>query len=514
MSAPALRLSGITKRFGPVLANDRVDLDVAPGTIHGIIGENGAGKSTLVSIIYGFYEADAGEIAVGGVPAEIRTSADAIALGIGMVHQHFVLVPTATVLENAMLGAEGGFLLREGRARTRAELARLARDYGLEVDPDALVGALPVGLQQRVEILKALLRGARILILDEPTGVLSPRETEALFEILRTLRARGVTVLLITHKLREILAVTDDVSVIRGGRIVATRRTAETTRQELADLMVGRRVALEVTRVTTEPGPVALRAEGLGWRDARGVACLEDIDLELRAGEITGLAGVSGNGQSELLDLLSGIAPPQTGAIAIGPRRIDRAAPASPAEMRRLGLAHEPEDRHLRGLVLAFEARESAVLGYQQAPEAGAGWLLSPAALAAHCRALMARFDVRPGQPRLRTANFSGGNQQKLVLARELERGPKILLIGQPTRGVDIGGIAFIHEQLMGLKAAGCAILVVSAELDEILALSDRILVMTGGRIVGRLAREEADLRRIGLLMAGVAETAPAEAGA
>ncbi len=504
MTAPALSLRGITKRFGPVLANDAVDLDVAAGTIHGIIGENGAGKSTLVSIIYGFYEADDGEIQIAGAPAQIRSSADAIALGIGMVHQHFVLVPTATVLENIMLGREGGFLLRQGRARTRTDLARLAAAYGLEVDLDARIDSLPVGLQQRVEILKALLRGARILILDEPTGVLSPTETEAFFDILRMLRARGVTVLLITHKLQEILAVTDAVSVLRGGRMVGRRTTSETSREELAELMVGRRVALQVEKLPTEQGAVAFAARALGWHDANGVARVRGVDLELRAGEITGLAGVSGNGQSELLDLLCGIARLQEGRIEIAGRQIDAAHPTDPAEMRALGLAHVPEDRHRRGLVLGFEARENAVLGYQEQASAGAGWLLSPAALATHCARLMARFDVRPADPALRTANFSGGNQQKLVLARELDQSPRVLIIGQPTRGVDVGGIAFIHEELMRLKTRGCAILVVSAELDEVLALSDRILVMAGGQITGEVAPETADLRQIGLMMAGI----------
>jgi len=502
-SATALSLVAITKRFGPVLANDAVDLDVAAGTIHGIIGENGAGKSTLVSIIYGFHRADSGTISVDGERAEIRASSDAIALGIGMVHQHFVLVPTLTVLENAMLGAEGGLLLAEGRARTGAELTRLAETYGLKIDIDATVGSLPVGLQQRVEILKALLRGARILILDEPTGVLSPTETDSFFEVLRALRERGVTVILITHKLREILAVTDTVSIMRGGRMVAHRRTADTSREELAELMVGRRVALEVTAVEADRGPVLLCARALGWRDARGLPRVQDVSLELRAGEIVGLAGVSGNGQSELLDLLSGIAPLQDGSIEIDERVIDRGAPCGPAEMRRLGLAHVPEDRHRRGLVLNFEARESAVLGHHCKACAGEGLLISPAALTHHCAQLMERFDVRPPDPRLRTANFSGGNQQKLVLAREIDQAPRIILIGQPTRGIDIGGIAFIHEQLMAMKARGCAILVVSVELEEILALSDRIAVMTGGRIVGILPRSDADTGRIGLMMAG-----------
>ncbi|MDT8344185.1 MAG: ABC transporter ATP-binding protein [Thermohalobaculum sp.] len=503
---PAVRLTGISKRFGAVQANRDVALEVAAGTIHGIIGENGAGKSTLVSILYGFYEADEGRIEIAGREVAIRSSADAIGHGIGMVHQHFMLVPTFTVLENVMLGAEGGALLAKGRAATRAELIRLSATYGLEVDPDAKVGDLAVGLQQRVEILKALRRGAKILILDEPTGVLTPDETDRLFGILRGLRREGVTVLLITHKLREIMAVTDRVSVMRRGEMVAHRETAATTREDLAELMVGRKVLLEVSRVETVPGAVALRAEGLTWRDARGVARLKDVSLEVRAGEILGLAGVSGNGQSELLDVLSGIAGVQEGRIVIGPRAIDRAHPAEPAEMRAMGVAHVPEDRHRRGLVLPFEAQENAVLGYHHGPATGTGRLLDLRALGAHCAELMRRFDVRPANPRLRSSGFSGGNQQKLVLAREIEQAPRILLVGQPTRGVDIGAIEFIHTRLLEMKKAGAAILLVSVELDEIMALSDRIAVMNAGRIEGTLDRAEATPHRLSLLMAGVRE--------
>jgi len=506
MTAPAVRLTGVTKRFGPVIANDAVDLEVMPGTIHGIIGENGAGKSTLVSILYGFYTADEGTIEIGGKPAPIQNSADAIANGIGMVHQHFMLVPNFTVLENIMLGAEGGAMLRVGKAATRAELLRLSRDYALDVDPDAVIEDLPVGLQQRVEILKALRRGARILILDEPTGVLTPAETDRFFDILRGLREQGVTILLITHKLREIMEVTDSVSVMRRGQMVGHRRTADTTREELAELMVGRAVSLEVDRIAAEPGAVTLAAKGLTWRDEDGVARLSDVSLDLRAGEILGLAGVSGNGQSELLDILSGIAPIQDGQMIIGERVVTRADPLDPAEMRRLGISHVPEDRHRRALVLPFEARENAVLGYHDGARAGAGRMLSPAAMQDHCETLMTRFDVRPIAPRQPAAGFSGGNQQKLVMAREIETEPQIMLIGQPTRGVDIGGIAFIHAEIMARKAAGCAILLVSVELDEIMALSDRIAVMNAGRIVGQMPRAEADTGRIGLMMAGVAQ--------
>ncbi len=510
MTTPAVRLTGITKRFGPVIANDTVDLEVASGTIHGIVGENGAGKSTLVSILYGFYSADSGMMEVDGAPVTIADSAQAIAHGIGMVHQHFMLIPDFTVLENVMLGAEGGALLRDGKAATRAELLRLERDYALDVDPDAVVGDLPVGMQQRVEILKALRRGARILILDEPTGVLTPAETDRFFDILRGLRAQGVTVLLITHKLREIMDVTDNVSVMRRGKMVAHRRTAETTREEIAELMVGRTVSFEVDRIDAVPGPVAMSAHGLTWHDAGGVARLSDVSLDLRNGEILGLAGVSGNGQSELLDILAGIVPVQAGRIVIGSREVAAQSPADPAQMRRLGLAHVPEDRHQRGLILPFDAAENSVLGYHDGPRTGDGRLLDPKAMHAHCAALMARFDVRPGDPRQRAAGFSGGNQQKLVMAREIEPEPRIMLIGQPTRGVDIGGIAFIHAEIMARKAAGCAILLVSVELDEILALSDRIMVMNAGRVVGEVPRAKADTRRIGMMMAGVAEDSAA----
>ncbi|MEM6489336.1 MAG: ABC transporter ATP-binding protein [Pseudomonadota bacterium] len=552
VAPPAIRLIGITKRFGPVVANAAVDLSVQPGTIHGIVGENGAGKSTLVSILYGFYHADAGAIEIAGRPVQIPDSAAAIALGIGMVHQHFMLVPNFTVLENVMLGAEaaaaaavadatgtetgpgadvgtdaspgagapkGRIGLAAARRAARADLARLAADYGLEVPPDAVTGDLPVGLQQRVEIVKALARGARVLILDEPTGVLTPDETDRFFDILRSLRAQGVTVLLITHKLREIMALCDNVSVMRQGRMVAHRAVADTTREELASLMVGRDVKLEAEHRATDPGPVRLVADALTWRDRAGVARLSDVSLTLRAGEILGLAGVAGNGQSELLDLMSGIAAVQEGRIRLiagnAERTIDARHPADPRRLRAEGVAHVPEDRHRRGLVLPFAARDNAVLGYQHGADAGAGRWLSPAAMRARCAALMRAFDVRPPDPELRAAGFSGGNQQKLVLAREFEAAPGVLLIGQPTRGVDIGAIEAIHARILAMKEAGAAILLVSVELDEILALSDRIAVINQGRLIGVLPRAEADRHRLGLMMSGVAptDTGPADTG-
>ena len=534
---PAVELRRINKRFGAVRANRDIDLAVERGAITGIIGENGAGKSTLVSVLYGFHTADSGEVLIDGEPVRLGGAADAIAHGIGMVHQHFMLVPAMTVLENVMLGSEGGPWLAGGERAARARMAELGAVYGLEIDPDAQVGGLPVGLQQRVEILKALLRGARILILDEPTGVLTPQEAGRLFDILRILKRDGTTILLITHKLREIMAVTDTVCVMRRGAMVAHRETRTTSQEELARLMVGRDVAFAAgddggghgtpekhglpgehgTRGSTgarggllRPEPPILRVEALGHTDDRGVPRLSDVRFDLRAGEILGIAGVAGNGQSELLDVLSGITPPCSGRITFAGRTITAASPADPSALRGLGLAHVPEDRRRRGLVLPFTASESSILGYQDGREAGAGVLLSLAAIRRRCAALMERYDVRPPEPDLRCDGFSGGNQQKLVVARELSAAPRVLLVGQPTRGVDVGAIEFIHARLLEIRDAGCAILLVSVELDEILALSDRILVMNAGRIVGEAARGEADPDRIGLMMTGVCRRGPA----
>ncbi|MDE0410442.1 MAG: ABC transporter ATP-binding protein [Alphaproteobacteria bacterium] len=504
----AVRLHGVTKRFGAVLANDGVDLDIPAGTVHGIIGENGAGKSTLASIVYGLYAPDRGSVEIDGRPASLRSPADAIRLGVGMVHQHFMLVPTFTVLENVMLGAEGGFRLRSGEADIRARLEGLSRAHGLEVDPDALVDELPVGLRQRVEILKALFRGARILILDEPTGVLTPDETDRLFVILRAIRDAGGTVVLITHKLREVMAVCDMVSVMRHGRLAGHRSTAETTTGELAELMVGRKVGQTVRPPESGAGTPVLRAAGLTWKHPGGAPRLKDVSLELRAGEILAVAGVSGNGQSELLDVLSGLADVQEGHVEFAGRRIDAAHPATPAELRALGLAHVPEDRQRRGLVLPFETRENAVLGRPES--AGPGPWTSGAAMQAHAEPLIARFDIRPPEPRLPAAGFSGGNQQKIVLAREFESVPAVLLLGQPTRGVDIGTIETIHAEVMALKEQGSAILLVSTELDEILALADRIMVMNAGRVAGTVPAEGATARQLGLMMTGASEEAGA----
>ena len=502
-SPPAVRLTGIDKRFGAVHANRAVDLTVQRGTVHGIVGENGAGKSTLMSILYGFYQADSGAIEVEGKPARIRGSAEAIALGIGMVHQHFMLVDTLSALDNVLLGAEPGWRLNAARAVVRSKLTALMQETGLNVDLDALVQDLPVGELQRLEILKALYRGARILILDEPTAVLTPQETEALFVTLRQLRDKGTTVLLITHKLKEIMALCDAVTVMRAGQVVLDTPIADTSLDGLAEAMVGRRVNLGRAGAAAQAGAVLLQATSLGWCDAFGVARLADVSLTLRAGEIVGIAGVSGNGQSELLDVLSGLLAPAEGTLRVGEHSFTPAHWLDTARARELRIAHVPEDRHRRGLVLPFDAWESAVLGYQGLPRySRGGWMRRPV-MEADCAQMMERYDVRPRNPKLRSSKFSGGNQQKLVLAREAQPEPKVLLVGQPTRGVDIGAIEFIHGRLRAMRDAGGAVLVVSSELDEILALSDRVVVMNAGRVAGELPIDACSELALGRLMSG-----------
>ncbi|OQP84626.1 heme ABC transporter ATP-binding protein [Rhizobium rhizosphaerae] len=503
MSDIAIELKGIDKRFGLVHANRAIDLKVRKGTIHGIIGENGAGKSTLMSILYGFYQADSGEILIDGQPVTIKDPNAAIAAGIGMVHQHFMLVDNFTVLENVMLGAEDSQILNASIAKARVELKRLEREYALEVNPDALIEELPVGLQQRVEILKALYRKADILILDEPTGVLTPPEADHLFRILAQLKAQGKTIILITHKLREIMAITDEVSVMRRGEMVATRQTKATSVEELAELMVGRRVLLRVDKGPASPGAVKLKVENLTVRDGRGVTMVDNVSFELKAGEIVGIAGVAGNGQSELLEAISGIRRAAGGRVMLNGTAVDVTGKADPADLRQRGLAHVPEDRHHVGLVLKFEEAENAILGYHREPRYGRGPFLDIPAIRREAEEKISRYDIRPPNPRLKTANFSGGNQQKIVLAREMERGPDVLIIGQPTRGVDVGAIEFIHKRIIEMRDQGVAVLLVSVELDEIRALSDRILVMFAGRVVGERGADAAE-GELGLLMAGI----------
>ena len=504
-AAPAIELRGISKAFGPVQANKDISIRVMRGTIHGIIGENGAGKSTLMSILYGFYKADKGKILIGGAPTAIPDSQAAIRAGIGMVFQHFKLVQNFSVVENVILGAEDGALLRPTLAKARAALAQLARDYELDVNPEALIENLSVGHQQRVEILKALYRQADILILDEPTGVLTPDEADHLFRILKGLKDQGKTIILITHKLREIMEITDTVSVMRRGEMTATVKTADTNPEALAEMMVGRKVLLNVAKNPAEPGKTVLEVENLRVRDAAGVERLKGISLTVRAGEILGIAGVAGNGQSELLEILGGIQK-GTGHIRVNGRELDLTGRHSDGQSRRAdGIAHVPEDRQHLGMIMDFTAWENVAFGYHHDPAYQKNALfMDNEALLADTQGKMERFDVRPPIATLAAKSFSGGNQQKIVLAREIERNPDLLLIGQPTRGVDIGAIEFIHKRIVELRDAGKAVLLVSVELDEILSLSDRIAVMFDGRIMGERLPEKTNERELGLLMAGV----------
>lgn len=502
MAACALELIQISKRFGLVKANQDISLCVPAGSIHGIIGENGAGKSSLVNIIYGFYQADSGEIRIQGQPIKIQDSKQAIAAGIGMVHQHFMLVEEFTALENIMLGAEGGLLLHEGEQRVRQRLAELSRLYGLEVPLDTPVNQLAVGVQQRIEILKTLYREARILILDEPTGVLTPQEADELFKILRALKADGVTILLITHKLREIMAITDQVSVMRQGKMVAHRVTAETSMPELAELMVGRKLQQSFERLARPTGELLLQVRDLTVYDRQGWLRVNKVNFHVASGEVVGIAGVSGNGQTELLQALAGILPLSSGEILFAGQTITAQQPSNPARMRELGMAHVPEDRHRMGLVLSFAADQSSILGYQRADKYNQGWRLEESAIRHEYAERAEQFDIRPRDPLLGSSHFSGGNQQKIVLAREIGAEPSVLLVGQPTRGVDIGAIEFIHQQLMTMRNEGKGIVLVSVELDEIMRLADRIIVMCDGMITGEVSREEANEQILGLLMA------------
>lgn len=506
--SPAIDLKRVSKSFGPVQANKNINLTVKRNSIHGIVGENGAGKSTLMSILYGFYTADSGEIFVNGQKVKIKDSSHALELGIGMVHQHFMLVENFTVLENIILGAEGDPLLAASKSKAREELARLANDYGLEVDPDAIIEDLSVGQEQRVEILKALYRGADVLILDEPTGVLTPTEADQLFRILEQLRDEGKTIILITHKLREIMAITDTVSVMRQGEMVGTVATKDTSPDQLAEMMVGRRVLLQVEKTPAKPGAKVLEVNGLSVTDEMNVPRVKNVSFDVHAGEIVGIAGVAGNGQSQLLEAIAGIYAPLLGEVRITGKPVSFHSDGVADKVREMGLAHVPEDRHKMGLVTQFEEWENSILGYEDSEKYGAGAILSINAAMEEAQKRIEMFDIRPQNPRLKTANFSGGNQQKIVLAREMDRDLDILIVGQPTRGVDIGAIEFIHKQIIRLRDEGKAVLLVSVELDEIRALSDRVLVMFDGEVVTQLPPTASE-KEFGLAMAGLD---PAEA--
>ncbi len=506
-AAPAIELRGISKAFGPVQANKDISISVKKGTIHGIIGENGAGKSTLMSILYGFYKADAGEIFINGEKTVIPNSQAAIAAGIGMVFQHFKLVETFTVLENVVLGVEDGPLLKSSLDKARVSLKAISDEYELNVDPDAITEDLSVGHHQRIEILKALYRQAEVLILDEPTGVLTPDEANHLFRILRNLKNEGKTIILITHKLREIMSITDTVSVMRRGEMMSTVNTADTSPEDLAERMVGRKVLLDIKKDPANPGKSVLKVEDLRVVDEFGVERIKGISFEVKAGEILGIAGVAGNGQTQLLEVLGGYQK-ATGKVIVNGDEIDLTGKSSDGQSRRArGIAHVPEDRQAEGLVMEFMAWENIIFGYHHDPAYQKNaMLMDNEAIKAETQAKMERFDVRPPNPNLQAKSFSGGNQQKLVLAREIERNPDLLLVGQPTRGVDIGAIEFIHKSIIDLRDQGKAILLVSVELDEIMSLSDRIAVMFDGHIMGERDPAETDEKDLGLLMAGINE--------
>jgi len=495
-----IEMRGITKRFDAVIANKGIDLSVPANTIHAIVGENGAGKSTIMKILYGFYVADEGEVLIDGVKREIRSPHDAIALGLGMVHQHFMLVPPMTVLENIVLGSEPGNALRIDFNQAEEMVGKLSRDFGLEIDLHARISDLSVGQQQRVEVLKALYRGARILILDEPTAVLTPQEVEEFFKILRAMREQGKTIIIITHKLNEVLAVSDNVTVMCDGRIVGNKITGETNAAELARLMVGRDVLLSVEKSPAQPQEVVLSLQKLCFDDR-----LVDISFEVRAGEIVGIAGVEGNGQTELIEILAGLERASGGQVTLVGEDITRLSTRRRIE---LGIAHIPEDRHRRGLLLDFDLADNVILGtHYRAPAVPSGLghsvlgLIDDEAVEMKAERLIRDFDVRPADHTLPARALSGGNQQKLIIGREFDLHPKLLLVSQPTRGVDIGAIEFIHRKLIELRDAGAAILLVSAELEEVLSLSDRVLVIYQGRIVGEVDPQNIDQERIGMMM-------------
>jgi ABC-type uncharacterized transport system ATPase subunit len=505
--APVLEVRGITKRFPGVVANDHVDLDVRAGEVHALLGENGAGKSTLMNILYGLYRPDEGEIRLRGKPVVFGSAKDAIELGIGMVHQHFMLIPVMTVAENIVLGVEprrDGFLLDERIAEERVR--ELSRRFGLAVDPGALVSTITVGQQQRVEILKALYRGADVLILDEPTAVLTPQEAAELFDIVRALKDDGKSIVFITHKLNEVLEIADRISVLRRGKMVATLPREGATEESLARAMVGREVLLRVEKTPGTPGATMLEVEDLHVVDDRGLEKVRGVSFGVRAGEILALAGVDGNGQTELIDAIAGLQPIASGRVLIAGHDVTNGSAHVSLEA---GLGHIPEDRQVRGLVLEFTIAENIELhDYAKPPAAKWGWLF-PSRFIDRARRLIREFDVRGGGPLTPARALSGGNQQKVILAREIDRNPQVLIAAQPTRGLDVGAIEFVHRRLIEERDEGRAILLVSLELDEVLGLADRIVVIFEGEIVGEFpptATEE----ELGIAMTGGGQRAAA----
>ena len=495
----AIRMQGIVKRFPGVVANDGIDLFVHPGEIHALLGENGAGKSTLMNILFGLYSPDEGDITVNDMRLSFDGPREAVQAGLGMVHQHFMLIPRFTVTENIILGNEGPSSVLDRDAASR-RVKELSETYGLLIDPDAKVSDLSVGLQQRVEILKALYQGSKILILDEPTALLTPQEIEDLYGILNRLKADGTTIVFITHKLKEVAAASDRVTVIRRGKTVGERITAETTSQELADLMVGRGVSLSVTRTEANPGRVILAAKDIKAQPIHGRKPLHITHLEMRAGEILGVCGVEGNGQSELVEVLSGLRDIDEGHITVNDQDVTS---ADPNGFRAAGLSYIPEDRHHRGLILDFSLWENLLLGNTQGePFVRAGLIRKNVAQNTTAQ-LMEEFDVRAPSPDTAARSLSGGNQQKLIIARELYRNPDVLLAIQPTRGLDVGAIEFVHKELVRVRDEGKAVMLLSFDLDEIMDLSDRIVVMSDYQITGEFLAGEVTRNHLGLLMGG-----------
>lgn len=497
-----IELKNITKTFGSVVANNDVSIKVEPGTIHAIVGENGAGKSTVMRIAYGFYTADSGEIYVNGKQVNINSPHDAIALGIGMVHQHFMLVDTMTVAENIILGAETGGPANLDLEKANQSIEALSSELRLGVNPRALIEDLSVGAQQRVELLKALYRNAKLLILDEPTAVLTPQEVEEFFGILRRMRDQGKTVVIITHKLEEVLAISDNVTVMRDGRVVGDVKTSETSAKDLARMIVGRDVLLRVEKTEAVPGEAVLDVQNLSVKNAHGDA-LTGVSFNVRGGEIVGIAGVEGNGQTELIEALAGLVPAtnMSGEIEFFGQNITT---LSARKRKELGIAHIPEDRHKRGLLLDFDLAENSMLGvHYRPPISAAGGLLNNSAIEKRVKEIIENFDVRPPNSELPARALSGGNQQKLIIGREFELNPRLLLVSQPTRGVDIGAIEFIHRKLIALRDSGAAVLLVSAELEEVTALADRLIVLHKGKIVGEVDPKTTSIEEIGLMMTG-----------
>lgn len=480
--APLLELRGITKRFGDLVANDQIDLELLPGEVHALLGENGAGKTTLMNILYGLYHPDAGEIILRGKPIQIASPRQAIEQHIGMVHQHFMLVPNFTVVENVILGMPLAGEPYLDLRRAAQQVADLAARFKLQVDPYALVGDLPVGLQQRVEILKALYRGAELLILDEPTAVLTPLEVQEFFQILRQLVQQGLSVIFISHKLSEVLEVSDRISVLRRGRLVGTLPTSQATIGVLAEMMVGRTVDLQVNRAPAEAGAVVLRLEGISARNNQDRQALREVHLEIRAGEILGIAGVDGNGQQELAETVTGLRPPSGGRIWLDGQDVTG---ASPAELIRRGVAYIPADRQQMGLVLDFSVADNLVLKRVDTPDFCRRGVLSLPAIQSFARQAIREYDIRASSLQQTARQLSGGNQQKVILAREIEGKPRLLVAMHPTRGLDIGAMEYVQGKLLEQRQSGVAILLISTELEELLALSDRIAVLYRGEVMG-----------------------------